>query len=431
MNTQRNASSMTDAGACGEFLHLSRRGFLGASAAAAVGTAGMSQLAFGASRGSDRQRDVMVVVFLRGAMDGLTAVVPYGDGNLYNARPTLAVAPPGQPDGALDLDGFFGLAPACAPLLPVYESGDLAVVHATGSTDPTRSHFSAMRIMETATPNMGPTTINDGWFGRHLQTSTAVGTGDLRAAVLNPTLTRTLAGGPGALPVSDPADFAFPGPPALVPALRTALESAYAGAREPLAGAAASSLGAIDLLAGIDFENYQPENGAAYPGDSFGEGLVRTAAMIKADIGLECVELDVTGWDHHSGMGPIDGVLASMLGNLSEGLAAFHTDMGSGGMARVTMVVMTEFGRRVAENGSAGTDHGHGGAMFVIGGNVNGGQGFTQWPGLDPGSLGNGDLVITTDYRDVLAEIIQLRLGNSSLAEIFPQHTPQFPGIVA
>ncbi|MDP6538974.1 MAG: DUF1501 domain-containing protein [Planctomycetota bacterium] len=433
METKRDASSTTDPCACGEFGALTRRGFLGSSAAvgAALGTAGMAQVALGAGRGTERERDVLVLVFLRGGMDGLTAVVPHGDPDLYTARPNLAVPPPGQPDGALDLDGFFGLAPSCAPLVPLYDAGDLAIVHATGSTDPTRSHFSAMRFMETATPNMGPTTINDGWLGRHLQTSTAVGAGDLRAAALQSTLTRALVGGPGALPVKDPSDFPFPGPADIAPQLRSALEIAYAGAHEPLAGAAASSLGAIDLLAGVDFENYQPENGAVYPGGPFAAGLVQIATMIKADIGLECVELDISGWDHHSGMGPLNGILAAKLADLSAGLAAFHTDLGSAGMARVTMVVMTEFGRRVAENGSAGTDHGHGGAMFVIGGNVNGGQVHTQWPGLDPGSLGNGDLVITTDYRDVLAEIVQLRLGNSSLDVVFPQHTPQFPGIVA
>lgn len=428
MRAQQPTRHEDGCGACGEFQHLSRRGFLGASAA--VGAASMTSLAFGGGRGGGANRDTLVVVFLRGGMDGLTAVVPHGDPDLYTARPTLAVPPPGQTNGALDLDGFFGLAPACAPLLPIYRDGDLAIVHATGSTDPTRSHFSAMRFMETATPNMGQTSISDGWLGRHLQTSAPLGAGDLRAMALQATLTRTLAGGPGALPVKDPANFNFPGPQDVAGALRDVIEAIYANAAEPLAGAAQSSMGAIDLLATVDFENYQPENGAVYSGDSFGQGLVSTAAMIKADIGLECVELDITGWDHHSAMGPIDGTLAGMLANLSEGLAAFHTDLGSDWMERVTLLVMTEFGRRVAENGSAGTDHGHGGVMFVLGGHANGGQVHTQWPGLDPASLGNGDLPITTDYRDVLAEIVALRLRNPSLAEIFPQHTPQFPGIV-
>jgi uncharacterized protein (DUF1501 family) len=414
-------------GGCGEFLHLSRRGFLGTTAA--VSATSLSHVAFGAGRGSERTRDVLLVVFLRGGMDGLTTVVPYGDPYLYSARPTLAINPPGQTNGALDLDGFFGLAPSCAALLPAYERGDLAIVHAAGSTDPSRSHFSAMRYMETATPNMGQTSITDGWIGRHLQTIAPLGAGDLRALAVQSTLPRSMAGGPGAIPVKDPANFDFPGDPALAGALRGVIEDTYATAAEPLKGAASSSLGAIDLLAGVDFDNYQPANGAVYPNDSFGEGLVATAAMIKADIGLECIELDIGGWDHHSAMGPVNGTLAEKLENLSGGLAALYSDLAEQ-LDRVTVVVMSEFGRRVAENGSAGTDHGHGGAMLVLGGHVNGGQVHTQWPGLDPASLGNGDLPITTDYRDVLAEIIQLRLGNTSLTEIFPNHTPQFPGIV-
>jgi uncharacterized protein (DUF1501 family) len=363
-------------------------------------------------------------------MDGLSAVVPYGDPDLYNARPTLAIAPPGQTDGAIDLDGFFGFSPACAPLMNAYQRGDLALVHATGSTDPSRSHFSAQRYMETGAPNLGHLGIIDGWIGRHLQTIAPVGAGNLRGIAVQSTLPRAMVGGPGVLPIRDPSNFDFPGSPAITSALRAVIEGTYGAADEPLKGAAESSLGAIDLLGNIDFENYQPANGAVYPPDSFGEALVSTAAMIKADIGLECVEMEIGGWDHHSGMGPVSGVLADKLANLSEGLSAFYSDM-QAELGRVTLVVMSEFGRRVAENGSAGTDHGHGGTMFVMGGNVNGGQVHTQWPGLDPASLGNGDLPITIDYRDVLSEILELRLGSSALPTIFPEHTPQFPGIVA
>ena len=415
-------------GSCGEFLRLSRRGFLGTTAA--VGASSVSQLAFGGDRGSERERDVLVLVFLRGGMDGLTAVAPYGDPFLYSARPTLAINAPGQTNGALDLDGFFGLAPSCAPLLDVYQRGDLALVHAVGSTDPSRSHFSAMKFMETATPNMGQTTITDGWMGRHLQSMAPLGGGELRGVAIQGTLPRSMVGGPGALPIKDPANFAFPGAPMLSGALRSVIETTYGSASEPLRGAASSSLGAIDLLAGVDFSNYQPANGAVYPAGAFGEALVSTATMIKADIGLECIELDISGWDHHAGMGPVNGILATKLADLSEGLAAFYSDLAAE-MDKVTLVVMTEFGRRVAENGSAGTDHGHGGTMFVMGGNANGEQVFSQWPGLDPSGLGNGDLPITTDYRDVLAEILQLRMGSTSLDLVFPQHTPQFPGVVS
>ena len=423
-NMNKQPSSRSNSGQ----YSLSRRGFLGTTAAA--GAASLSSVALGGGRGTDRARDVLVVVFLRGGMDGLTAVVPYGDPELYNARPTLAIAPPGQTDGAIDLDGFFGFAPACAPLMNAYQRGDLALVHATGSTDPSRSHFSAQQYMETGAPNLGHLGILDGWIGRHLQTIAPVGTGNLRGIAIQSTLPRAMVGGPAVLPIKDPSNFDFPGNPALSSALRAVIEGTYGAAEEPLKGAAVSSLGAIDMLGNIDFDNYQPANGAAYPADSFGEALVSTAAMIKADIGLECVEMEIGGWDHHSGMGPVSGVLADKLANLSEGLSAFHSDM-QAELGRVTLVVMTEFGRRVAENGSGGTDHGHGGTMFVMGGNVNGGQVHTQWPGLAPAGLGNGDLPITIDYRDVLAEILSMRLGSTSLADVFPQHTPQFPGIVS
>ncbi|MCH2107451.1 MAG: DUF1501 domain-containing protein, partial [Planctomycetes bacterium] len=339
-------------------------------------------------------------------------------------------APPGLAGGALDLDGFFGLNPACAPLMESYQRGDLAIVHATGSTDPSRSHFTAQRLMETGTPNLGHLGVSDGWIARHLQTIAPLGAGDLRALALKSTLPRSMVGAPATLPVKDPSNLDFPGSPALAAAFRAVIEGTYGMASEPLRGAASSSLGAIDLLGTIDFNNYQPENGASYPAGGFGEALVSTAAMIKADIGLECVQIDIQGWDHHSNMGPSSGVLASMLDDFSSALDAFYSDLQSE-LGGVTLVVMTEFGRRVAGNGSAGTDHGHGSVMFVLGGNVNGGQVFAQWPGLDPASLGNGDLPITIDYRDVLAEILQLRLGSSSLSDVFPEHSPQFQGLVS
>jgi len=407
---------------------ISRRGFLGTTAAA--GAVSLSNVALGGRRGSDRGRDVLVNVFLRGGLDGLSAVVPYGDSDLYVARPSLAIDPPGQVGGALNLDGFFGLNPACAPLLNAYQQGDLAIIHATGSTDPSRSHFSAQYLMETGTPNLSYLGLTDGWLARHLKSVTPIGRGDLRALGLKPVLPRSLVGAPGTLPVANPADLDFPGSPGLAAAYRNILETSYGVAAEPLNGAASAGLSAIDTLGAIDFDNYQPGNGAAYPQGGFGNALTSAAAMIKADIGLECLQIDINGWDHHSGQGPQNGLLATMLDDFSQGLDAFYRDM-QAELGRVTLVVMTEFGRRVAENGSAGTDHGHGGVMFVLGGNVNGGQVFSQWPGLDPASLGNGDLPITTDYRDVLAEILQLRLGNASVRDVFPQHTPQFRGVVA
>jgi uncharacterized protein (DUF1501 family) len=361
-------------------------------------------------------------------MDALTACVPYGDAQLYVARPTLAVPPPGQTDGAIDLDGYFGLAPSAGSLLTPWNAGHLAIVHACGSTDPSRSHFEAQYFMETATPDMGPTNISSGWLARWLENSTAVGAGDFRAMSLGALLPRTLIGAPAALPVPDPTSFVFPGAQQSAPMRRATIETMYATAGEPLGGAAASSLATIDLLATVDFENYVPENGAVYENLPFARGLRSVAAILKANLGLEVAHLDFQGWDHHSAMGPINGTLAGMLGELSRALEAFYLDM-LGSIQQTVVVVQSEFGRRIAENGSDGTDHGHGGCMLVMGGHMAGGQVLTQWPGLI--NTGNGDLSITIDYRDILAEILEQRLGATpvQLDEIFPNHARTSWGI--
>ncbi|MFT4538626.1 MAG: hypothetical protein ACI841_000564 [Planctomycetota bacterium] len=373
--------------------------------------------------------DTLVSVYLRGAMDGLTLCVPYGDTDLYTARPTLAIQPPGQPDGAIDLDGFFGLAPAAAPLLGPYQSGDLLFVHASGSPDPSRSHFDAQRFMETATPLQPTSSVTTGWIGRYLQGAPSIGNGAFRAMGVGARLPKTLNGGPGTLPIADPANFNFPGNLATAALRRTAIEQMYDRTRDPLASAADNTLASIDLLAGVDFAGYIPDNGATYPATPFGDQLKNTAAVIKSGIGLETIHLDLNGWDHHSAMGPVNGVLAGLLDELSRALEAFHLDMQLY-WGRMVLVCMTEFGRRIRENGSAGTDHGHGGCMMVMGGHIAGGQVYTNpWPGLDT-STGSGDLEVTTDYRDILAEILDERMGATHLSEIFPNYVPVYRGIV-
>lgn len=411
---------------CTESACLSRRGFLGAAASAVPFTLQGVSLASGSSGGG---RDALVKIFLRGGMDGLTAVVPHGDGELYNLRPTLAVPPPSANGGAHDLDGFFGLAPSAEPLLLPWNDGKLAFVHASGSPDPTRSHFFGQRLMETGTPAMAPTGITSGWVARHLQTIAAAKDPRFRGIALNPILPRRYSEGPGTLPVPDPAAFAFPGNPATAPERRAMLEQMYAETHDVLREAASSTLATIDVLAGIDFAGYQPSNGAVYPDSDLGAALRSVAATLKADVGLEVANFDYEGWDHHSEMGPLDGALAGMLADLSASLQAFYLDMRDDPHGYV-LTVSSEFGRRAAENGTKGTDHGRGNVMFVMGERVNGGVVHGSWPGLDPGSLVNGDLAITTDYRDVFAEILAVRLGSTSLAEIFPSHTPTFPGIV-
>lgn len=408
---------------------LSRRRFLqgtGISAGLAAGT-WLSPSAFAGGGG---QRDVLVHVFLRGGMDGLTTVVPYGDPALYAARPTLAVPPAGAQDGALDLDGFFGFAPAAAGLMTPFANGHLAVVHAAGSTDPTRSHFDAMQAMESGAPNQDYHQVDTGWLGRHLELSAPFGNPALRAVALSSTMPTHLGGAPDALPVPDAESVAFPGLPATAQGRERTIRRMYLGAPAPLDDAAVSTFDTIALFGGIDFAGYVPSHGATYGADPFGQNLKDTAALIKADVGVEVISLDFGGWDLHNQLGPIDGSMAGQLGALAGGLEAFYEDLRSS-LGRVTVVVMSEFGRRVGENGSAGVDHGHGNAMLVMGGNVNGGQVYGAWPGLAPANLDGGDLAITTDYRDVVSEILVRRLATADLDAVFPNHSASFLGIVS
>ncbi len=411
---------------CAEYSRLSRRGFLGASAAAA--SLVMPRMSFAASS-SASTRPTLVGVFLRGAMDGLSVVVPYGDSGLYAERPNLAVDAPGMPNGAVDLDGYFGLNPNAAPLLGAYQSGALGFVHACGSTDPSRSHFDAMRTMETGTPDDPTNSETSGWLARHLQSVAPAGNGALRGMGLNNLLPRVLALAPSTLPIPTPGDFAFPGAASTSMARRAAIEASYAATVPPLAPAAESSLQSIDLLDGIDFAGYAPENGAVYPASSFGLALRSTAALIKAGVGLEVAHYDYGGWDHHNSQGPIVGTLATMLADLSASLEAFHLDM-QGRESEYLLYAKSEFGRRVAENGSAGTDHGSGGVMMVMGNRVVGNQVHGFWPTLASAQLDNGDLRVETDYRDVLAEILTAGLGGTDLAHVFAGHSPAPLGVV-
>lgn len=423
---------------CREYRELSRRGFLGvsrlAAAAALTAPAWLPRIVLARDYGS---RDALVVVFLRGAIDGLSAIVPYGDVNYYSPtlRPSLVVPPPGDAGGATDLDGFFGLSPAMAPLLTAYESGQLAIVHATGSPDPSRSHFDAFKIMEYGTP-LQPLTLTTGWLGRHILSVPPLGDGLLRAVAVSNLVPKTLAGAPATVPVPDPANYGFPGVPFTAEARREALVSSYASAQEPLASASVSTLDTIDLLATIDFENYKPSGGAAYqPNSPFHNALKSTAALLKADIGVEAITIDKGGWDTHSAQGNLSGQMFNLMDDLSSGLAAFHLDIQSK-MGEMTLVLMSEFGRRADQNGSAGTDHGHGSIMMAMGGNISGGQVLaTDWttenPLLHPDLLHQGDsLSVTIDYRDVISEVLERRVGNTDLATVFPgAYTPNFPGI--
>ncbi len=421
---------------CSEFNHLSRRRFLGlstAALAAAAVPAWLPKIAFAA--GGAGSRDVLVSIFLRGGADGLTLVVPHGEQAYYELRPTLAIPRPGDgQDSAIDLDGFFGLPRAMGALQEAYDDGALLLVHATGLPDPTRSHFSAMYFMEVGRPEP-PTSLFTGWIGRHLATTPpAVAGAPLRALGLGYGLPRSLVGGPQTVPVRDLGDVGLSGDEALATGRRRALDSMYAAATDSLLKAAANNTTrTIDLLQQIDFAGYHPAGGAEYPDDEFGNAMKSTAALIKAQVGVEAATIDLSGWDSHEEMGAIDGDLAVLMRSLSGGLAAFHKDLFTSGFDRVVVTVQSEFGRNANENASRGTDHGHGGAMLVLGGQIAGGRVLADWPGLAPDQLyEDQDLQITIDYRDVLAEILQKRLGNTNLAAVFPDpaYTPSFRGVV-
>lgn len=409
------------------------RGAALASVALPGGMSALPRVVLGGAPGGGsggEPRDVLVHVLLRGGMDGLTTCVPYGDAHLYSARPTLAIQPPGAPNGALDLDGFFGLAPAAAPLLVPWSNGHLAIVHAAGSPDPTRSHFEAFARMELGIPLQPLGSQSNGWLARHLASVAPLGASPLRAAALVDAMPLTLAGAPQTLPIPDPSQYAFPGSSATAALRELLMHSMYAAAQPPLSSIALDTIGTIHLLSSIDFASYAPAGGADYPAASeLALGLKRSAALIKAKVDVECLMLELGGWDLHNQLGPIEGEMALLLDELSRSLEAFYLDLG-GEIERVIVVVMSEFGRRVAENGSAGLDHGHGNAMLLLGGHVAGGQVHGTWPTLAPAALDQGDLAITTDYRDVLAEILSKRLGNAALEQVFPNHVAQFPGVI-
>jgi uncharacterized protein (DUF1501 family) len=416
---------------------LNRRQFLQASGAIGVIGASkslfpkwMPRLAFRAPNEAP-PGDVLICIFLRGGIDGLSAVVPFGDGgNYYDARPTLAVPEPGSGFGsAVDLDGYFGLHPALAALKEVYDEGDLAVVQATGSIDPSRSHFDAMRYMEYGTP--GEKVIGTGWIGRHLQSAAWQNDSPFRAIGMGVMVPTSLRGPVSPLSIQSIADFHFKGREDELRRMQQSLASLYTveAPTDQLSRQAGLVFDTIDTLQAINPNGYRPSNGAVYGNDEFGMGLQQVAQLIKADVGLEVACIDLGGWDTHENQGTLDGEFNALLSNLADGLAALYADLGEK-MNSVSVVTMSEFGRRVAENGSQGTDHGHGNFMFLMGGGINGGQVFSRWPTLAPEALDDGDLAITTDYRDVLAEVVNGRLGNAALDELFPNYNPQPLGLV-
>ncbi|MBX7257465.1 MAG: DUF1501 domain-containing protein [Candidatus Hydrogenedentes bacterium] len=418
---------------CKEYRGLNRRQFLGASSTAVAATLGaplwLPRVAFAAD--GDTSRDVLVVIFLRGGCDGLSICVPYAEDAYYEARPTIAIPRPDSGDtfAATDLDGFFGIPPAMTPLKPAYDAGHLLFVHACGSKDESRSHFDAMRFMEIGKPR--DASLFTGWVGRHLLNSTAMSpTALLRAIAINDSLQTSLAGSPLALPIQDLDNFSLDGIPQTLEDRLAALGAMYAQGPLELRASAANTLSTMASLDAIDFGNYTPSGNAEYPDSGFGYAMKSAAALIKAQIGVEAIATDLGGWDTHDGQNPINGYMAGIMEDLASSLGAFHADLTSGGVLNFTLVVMSEFGRVFRENASQGTDHGHGNMMLVMGGGISGGRVLRNWPGLAPENLfQEQDLDVTIDYRDILAEIIQKRLGNSNLGAVFPEFIPTFRGV--
>jgi len=377
------------------------------------------------------RKKILVAIFQRGAADGLNIVVPHGEKAYYGLRPTIAVPRPssggdGRADAAIDLDGFFGLHPSLAPLKPLFDQQHLAIVDAAGSPDPTRSHFDAQDFMESATPGLKAT--HDGWMNRALPKE-AGKVSPVRAVALGPTLPRALAGDNAAIALQSIPAFQVRDPQAAAQ-----FEQMYTESKDPLLRAAGrETFEAVAILQSIQRQQYTPAGGAEYPRGRFGDSLRQIAQLIKSDVGVEMAFADIGGWDHHvneTGQRASEGQLANLLRDYGQALAAFWQDMGDR-MADVVVTTMSEFGRTAHENGSRGTDHGHANCMFVMGGAVKGGKVYGKWPGLEGDQLYEGrDLALTTDFRDVLGEMVSRHLGNPTLKGVFPGYQPKFLGLV-
>ncbi len=410
---------------------MERRAFVKSGALALV-TLGVSpgflrRTAFGAELVKAPKGKILICLFQRGAADALNMIVPHGESAYYAMRPTIAIPRPTgsgrsvSAEAAIDLDGFFGLHPSLAPFKPLYDRGMLAPVQAVGSPSATRSHFDAQDYMESGTPDLKGTT--DGWLNRYLAVK---GTCDeckvspFRAVALTQQTPRIMEGTSEVVAMNNLDQFT----------VRTSgsqadrLEALYrTGSADLVHGTGAEMFEAVKMLKAADPRQYQPRNGADYPRSQFGQRLLQIAQLVKAEVGMEIAFADVGGWDTHVNQGSVNGQLAQRLSDFSRSIAALVTDLGDR-MSDVVILTMSEFGRMARENGSRGTDHGHAGALFVIGGDVKGGKVHGRWPGLEREQLYEGrDLALTTDFRSVFAEVTSRHLGAASTSKIFPGYT--------
>lgn len=381
-----------------------RRVFLKNSALALFGVGAAPQWLARAASGTERKK-ILVAVLQRGAADGLNIVVPHGDQRYAELRPTIAI----PRDKVIDLDGFFGLHPQLAPLKPLYDAKHLGVVHAVGSPDATRSHFDAQDYMESGTPGLKST--SDGWMNRALPREP--NPAPLRAVSATGNLAKTLRGPQAAVAIGNLNDFQVRDKK-----LAGQFQSMYADSKDTrLQTAGRETFEAMKILESVRRANPTPDNGAVYPRGRLGQSLQQVSQLIKGNVGLEAAFADMGGWDHHTNETP---QMENQLREFGEALAAFHRDMGDR-MEDIVVVTMSEFGRTAKENGSRGTDHGHANVMFALGGGIHGGRVAGQWPGLATEQLYDGrDLAVTTDFRDVLGEIVATHLGRKDLETVFP-----------
>jgi uncharacterized protein (DUF1501 family) len=398
---------------------LNRRVFLKSGACALMATAAAPRFLVRAAGAAEGRRKILVAVFQRGAVDGLSMVVPHGDRGYYAARSGIALQAPrrGESERALDLDGFFALHPSLAPLMPLWQRRTLAAVHACGSPDTTRSHFDVQDYMESGTPGVKSTP--DGWLGRAAGALPAARS-PFRAVALAPALPRSLRGDSGAISMQSVDRFDVRA--AAQAGERRGFESLYEqGVRDLLHGTGRETFEAVKLLKSANVSGLMPAHGAVYPRGRFGEAMRQIAQLIRADVGLEIAFADMEGWDTHVAQGSEQGQLGNRLREFGAGLAAFAQDLGDR-MSDVVVLTMSEFGRTVFENGNRGTDHGHGTAMLAFGGEVRGGKVYGRWPGLQREQLFEGrDLAVTTDFRTLFTEVACAHLA-------LPATTPLFPG---
>src|SRR5262245_16954484 len=367
----------------------------------------------GAAAGTDRP--IIIAIFQRGAADGISMVVPFGDPSYSAHRPQIAIPEPsrGSDERAVDLDGFFALHPSLGSLKPIYDAGHLAVVQAVGSPDATRSHFDAQDYMESGSP--GNKSVSDGWLNRYLQYAPAANASPFRGVALSSTLPRSLAGSAPAVAMQRVNEFGIRGGKA-TPEVEAMFADLYK-----------DTFDAVKMLRGVNSQRYTPSAGVQYPGSNFGQTLMQVAQLIKSNVGIQVAFAEVGGWDTHANQGSSRGQLANRLKDFGDSIAALYRDLGDS-MRNVVILTMTEFGRAIRQNGSGGTDHGHASCLFVAGGPVKGGKVYGRWPGLSPDELHEGrDLALTTDFRNVFSEVLTKHMAAKNVSRVFPNFTPAAP----